>query len=72
MAVQAYAHSVIRWRWPVLLGCVLAVLGVASGLRTLEFTADYRVFLDEENPELAAFEAHDIVQFILAYSYNVA
>jgi predicted RND superfamily exporter protein len=57
MTVQDYAHWVIKWRWSVLLACVLAALAAATGLRGVEFTADYRVFLGDDNPELAAFEA---------------
>jgi predicted RND superfamily exporter protein len=57
MTVQAYARWVIKWRWPVLLASVLVALCAAYGMRYLEFTADYRVFLSEDNPELAAFEA---------------
>lgn len=57
MTVQAYAHWIIRRRWPVLLVCVLTALLAAAGLRGIEFTADYRVFLGDDNPELATFEA---------------
>jgi predicted RND superfamily exporter protein len=57
MTVQAYAHWVIKWRWPVLLACVLTALAAATGMRGIDLTADYRVFFGEDNPQLNAFEA---------------
>lgn len=55
--VTAYAAWIIRWRWLVLLACVVAALGLASGARLLGFSTDYRVFFSEQNPQLRAFES---------------
>ncbi|WP_193371619.1 efflux RND transporter permease subunit [Pelagibius marinus] len=55
--VVAYARWVIRWRWAVLLACLLAAVALASGGRFLGFSTDYRVFFSEENPQLRAFES---------------
>ncbi len=55
--VVAYAGWVIRWRWAVLLGCVVLAVALASGGRFLSFSTDYRVFFSKENPQLQAFES---------------
>ena len=54
--VNAWAEGVLRYKWLVIIGSVLAVLGLASGVRFLSFTNDYRVFFSKENPQLLAFE----------------
>ncbi|MEN8131750.1 MAG: MMPL family transporter [Pseudomonadota bacterium] len=51
-----YAEWVIRWRWPIMIACVLLALAAASGGRFLAFSTDYRVFFGEENPQLIAFD----------------
>lgn len=48
---------VVRWRWPVLIACLLAAGVAAASVRYQDFTADYRVFFGPENPQLAANEA---------------
>ena len=55
--IISYAHWVIRWRWAVLLGCVLLAATLASGGRFLSFSTDYRAFFGKENPQLQAFES---------------
>ena len=40
----AFANSVIRFRWLVILLTLLAVTAVASGGRYLDFATNYRVF----------------------------
>ncbi|MBT8063356.1 MAG: MMPL family transporter [Gammaproteobacteria bacterium] len=50
------AHTVMRFRWLVLLAALLAVFGIGSGASKLEFANNYRVFFSQENPELQAFE----------------
>lgn len=52
-----YAKSVIRYRWIIIAVSVVAVFLASSGARFLEPTNDYRVFFDEANPQLKAFEA---------------
>ncbi|MFQ5803750.1 MAG: RND family transporter [Candidatus Methylomirabilales bacterium] len=55
--IPAYAHWVTRWRWPVLIACLLAAAAATSGLLHLETTADFRVYFGPENPQLMAYEA---------------
>ncbi len=55
--IPVYARWVIRWRWPVLIACLLAAGAAASGVRYLGFNADFRVFFGKENPQLIAYEA---------------
>jgi predicted RND superfamily exporter protein len=55
--VVAYAWWVLRWRWPVVLACLLLAAAAASGIRFLERTADYRIYFGKENPQLNAYEA---------------
>lgn len=52
----AYAQWVIRWRWPVLICCLLLAIGAGLGMGRLKATADYRVYFGEDNPQLKAFE----------------
>ena len=55
--LPAYGRWVIRWRWPVLVGCVLVAFAAGAGIRHLEFTSDFRVYFGPRNPELLAYEA---------------
>ena len=54
--VLQYASWIIRFRWLVVLATIVAVIGIASGMRHLEFSTNYRVFFSDENPEMTAFE----------------
>ncbi len=54
--VPDYTRWVIRWRWPVLIACLLATLAAGYGLRNFAFTADYKVYFGKDNAELIAFE----------------
>lgn len=49
-------RGVIQFRWLVLFGVVVMTFGVGTGMSKLEFSANYRTFFSDENPELAAFE----------------
>ncbi len=55
--IVPYAWLMIRFRWLVILVCLAAAAGFASGGQFLGFSTDYRVFFSEENPQLNAFEA---------------
>lgn len=57
MTRKKYARWVVKWRWPILLISVVAVLGLASGARFLSFRGDYRVFFGKDNPQLLDFDA---------------
>jgi uncharacterized protein len=55
-AVVAYAQWVVRRRWLVAGLSIMLALGLASGMRFLSFSTDYRVFFSAQNPQLTAFE----------------
>ncbi|WP_299395010.1 RND family transporter [Pelagibius sp.] len=55
--IVPYAWLMIRFRWLVILLCLAAAAGFASGGQFLGFSTDYRVFFSKENPQLNAFEA---------------
>ena len=48
---------VIAARWPIIAVTLILVAAAASGARFLEFSSDYRVYFNEDNPQLLAFEA---------------
>ena len=52
-----FARRVLAARWLVLLATLLLVGAAAGGIATLEFSANYRIFFDEDNPQLLALEA---------------
>ena len=52
-----FAERVLAARWPVILVTVLWVAIAAAGIARLEFSANYRIFFDDESPELLALEA---------------
>jgi predicted RND superfamily exporter protein len=53
---KSYGEWILRWRFPVILLCLLLVALAASGTRFLSFKTDYRVFFSADNPQLQAFE----------------
>lgn len=55
MVIQ-YSRWLMRWRWLVILATLIVVGFIASGMRFLEFTTDYRAFFSPSNPQLQAFE----------------
>jgi len=57
--ITNYARWIIRWRWAVLVACLLAVTAAACGLRNFQFSADYKVYFGPDNPELIAFQAFE-------------
>ncbi len=57
--ITVYARWIIRWRWAVLVACLLAVTAAAYGLRNFQFSADYKVYFGPDNPELIAFQAFE-------------
>lgn len=56
-AATRFAGAVVRFRWVVLLASLAAVLALAAGARHLVIDAEYRIWFDEDSPELRAFEA---------------
>lgn len=69
----SYARWLLKWRWPVLILTLLAVVMAAMGISRLQFSSSYRVFFSKENPQLQAFEnlqnkysKNDNVLFVVA------
>lgn len=51
-----YADLVIRWKWAFLIGSVLLAMAGLYGAKNLTFSNSYRVFFDDNNPELIALD----------------
>ena len=54
---RRFAEQVLTARWLVIVATLLLVVGASSGIALLEFSANYRIFFDEDNPQLLALEA---------------
>ncbi len=52
-----FAERVLRFRWPVVVATLVLVAAASSGIAMLEFSGNYRIFFDEDNPQLLALEA---------------
>ena len=52
-----FAERVLSARWAVILIALLLVGAAGSGIARLEFSANYRIFFDDDNPQLLALEA---------------
>ena len=52
-----FAKRVLAARWIVIVASVLVVAVAAMGVTQLEFSANYRIFFDEDNPQLLGLEA---------------
>ncbi|OUS28384.1 hypothetical protein A9Q99_12750 [Gammaproteobacteria bacterium 45_16_T64] len=55
--VERYAAGVVRWRWMIILGTVVSLAFLASGMKNLYFTSDYRIFFGDENPQYLSYES---------------
>ena len=56
MTAERYARKVLANRWLVILVTPLLVALAAAGIMLLGFSADYRIFFDDDNPQLLALE----------------
>ena len=54
---RRFAGWVLAARWPVIVATLLLVAVASAGIAFLEFSANYRIFFDEDNPQLLALEA---------------
>jgi len=54
---RRFAERLLASPWAVILTTLLLVAVASSGIARLEFAADYRIFFDEDNPQLMALEA---------------
>ena len=48
---------VVAVRWPIIAFALILTAAAASGTLVLEFSADYRTFFTEDNPQLLAYES---------------
>ena len=46
----------LAFRWPVILATLFMVVVASGGIAMLEFSANYRIFFDDDNPQLLALE----------------
>ncbi len=54
--IEKYAAAIVKFRWVILLMTLLVVAGAGMGAKNLSFTNDYRVFFNQNDPHLQAFE----------------
>ena len=54
---RRFAERVLAARWTVIVATLLLVAGASAGIAFLEFSANYRIFFDDDNPQLLALEA---------------
>ncbi len=49
-----FAEGVVAFRWRIILATLFLVAVASSGILRLGFSGDYRIFFDEDNPQLLA------------------
>ena len=54
---KRFAERVLSARWLVIAIALVAVAAASSGIALLQFSANYRIFFDDDNPQLLALEA---------------
>ena len=57
LLLDRYIEIILRRRWVVIALATLVMLAVTGGVRFIGVTNDYRALFDEDNPQLAAFDA---------------
>ena len=55
--LDRYIDTILRHRWSVLVIATLFMLAMTGGVGFIAVTNDYRSLFDEDNPQLAAFDA---------------
>jgi hypothetical protein len=55
--IKSYAEFVVKFRWLFLVSMVLLVVLAGMGAKNLFFNNDYRIFFNENDPRLEAFES---------------
>lgn len=66
---KQFAETILSARWIVILTGVVLVVVASSGILKLGFEADYKIFFDEDNPQLLALET---LEHTYGKSENVA
>ncbi|MDE0272363.1 MAG: MMPL family transporter [Gammaproteobacteria bacterium] len=56
---KRFAERILALRWWVILGTLIWVAAASGGIALLDFSADYRIFFDEDNPQLLALEEQE-------------
>ena len=56
---QRFAERILASRWWVILGTFIWVAAASGGIALLDFSADYRIFFDADNPQLLALEEQE-------------
>ena len=54
---RRFAERILATPWLVIVGTLVWVAAATGGIVRFEFAADYRIFFDEDNPQLLALEA---------------
>ena len=54
---RRFAERVLSARWLVIAITLVLVAAASSGIALLQFSASYRIFFDDDNPQLLALEA---------------
>lgn len=54
--IKSYAEFVVKFRWVFLILALLLVMLAGMGAKNLFFNNDYRIFFNENDPHLQAFE----------------
>ncbi len=69
---EHFGEWVIKYRWSVIVICLILVFLAATGMKNLAMSTNYRVFFSADNPQLLAFDAlentytkNDNVMFVL-------
>ncbi len=52
-----FAERVLAARWLVILATLVSIAAASSGIFLLEFSANYRIFFDDDNPQILALES---------------
>lgn len=56
MTITQYNDLLYKWRWLAVISSIALVMIAASGGRFITFSSDYRVFFDDSNEQMEAFE----------------
>ena len=55
-SIERFTRGILKYRWLVMFGSLLAIILVGSGARFLGISNNYRDFFEGDNPNLVAYE----------------